>query len=30
VSQLGGVFEIGAREGRGVCLSADIPLAVES
>ncbi len=30
VSQLGGVFNIGAREGRGVCLSADIPLAVES
>jgi two-component system sensor histidine kinase UhpB len=30
VSQLGGVFEIGAREGRGVCLSADIPLEVES
>jgi two-component system sensor histidine kinase UhpB len=30
VSQLGGIFSIGAREGRGVCLSADIPLAVES
>jgi two-component system sensor histidine kinase UhpB len=30
VSQLGGVFAIGARDGRGVCLSADIPLAVES
>jgi two-component system sensor histidine kinase UhpB len=29
VAQLGGVFDIGANEGAGVCLRADIPLAAQ-
>jgi two-component system, NarL family, sensor histidine kinase UhpB len=29
VSQLGGAFDIGSRNGRGVCLTADIPLSGE-
>jgi two-component system sensor histidine kinase UhpB len=30
VQKLGGAFSIGNRDGRGVCLSADIPLGVQT